>query len=736
MKIKKIIRIAMFVILYLTACVILAIAVYLFMNNFSLENLTFIRFFDEINLFLYAAVALLLFVVWLINKRSNLESKVRAKNDVENAHWMTDREMKNKGEFTLAEWNNLSQIKQDALPVKAVMKGNKLNIVFYKAIHNLIVGATGSGKTTGYVSPTIQILARTGQKPSMIISDPKGELLKQHSQHLKNNGYRIDVLDLRDTHSSTKWNPLTPIYDKIIYSDQLKIENKNGQYVLGDKTFNQHKQAQDALSAKKQSLEDECFEDLNDIFTTLCPIQSKEKMWDEGAKKLIFGVALAMLEDAKNGILDREQYCFYNLFKNITKYAVDDCVEIKNYFNYLSEFSKAPGLAAQVLGTSERTLQGYLTSVSNFLTLFNDNGLCALTSKNEIDIKSYDERPVALFLKIPDEKDTRYPLVSVFVVQAYKALIAKSLENEAKGQTKNAELKRACYFILDEFGNLPRLSKMDSIITVGRSRRVYMTLVVQSYAQLENRYEREIAEIIKSNCNIKTFIGTTDKRTIEEFSDMCGKKKDANISYNTGNKNSNDFTTSYSVKERPLIYPSELQQLNSLGNMGNAIVNILGHPPLRSKFTPDYECNKYDMSDGDIITKSPEFFNEEEIFFDFAVRNEIFTAFDNLDLTNKPIPTPQKEKDLGGEEVILPHKVTVQDLQKVLIDKLDDLRVSLSDESFLRLKAAIETKTVMDVLQELKRSAKEHKNNLLLTKLIDYEFFLMKTTKNQEFKMN
>ena len=43
--------------------------------------------------------------------------------------------------------------------------------------HNIVIGATGSGKTQAVVFPLVQSLAKRGE--SMIITDPKGEIYEQ-----------------------------------------------------------------------------------------------------------------------------------------------------------------------------------------------------------------------------------------------------------------------------------------------------------------------------------------------------------------------------------------------------------------------------------------------------------------------------------------------------------------------------------------------------------------------------
>ena len=84
-----------------------------------------------------------------------------------------------------------------------------------------------------------------------------------------------------------------------------------------------------------------------------------------------------------------------------------------------------------------------------------------------------------------------------------------------------------------------------------------------------------------------------------------------------------DVNSNTSVKERPLIYPSELQQLNSKGNMGNAIVTVFGYQPIKARFTPIYASHFYKMK----MTKQElpvgRYFDEEAAFYDMKKRNAI-----------------------------------------------------------------------------------------------------------------
>ena len=125
-----------------------------------------------------------------------------------------------------------------------------------------------------------------------------------------------------------------------------------------------------------------------------------------------------------------------------------------------------------------------------------------------------------------------------------------------------------------------------------------------------------------ANRNIQMFIGTSDYKTVEEFSKRCGNFSviTRNVGYNT--VKADDINSNASIKERPLIYPSELSQLNRPGDMGHAIVTVFGYQPIRSDFTPSYAATAYTLEKTEQRLGAGRYFNEEKIFYDMKKRNE------------------------------------------------------------------------------------------------------------------
>ena len=559
---------------------------------------------------------------------------------LENSRFMTEKERD--ANFPRKKFTALGEEKKDGIPVYAVYstKRKELDINLASPMHGLIIGATGSGKTTTFINPMIQILGACAAGSSMICTDPKGELFQMHSGTLANRGYKVMVLDLRDPYSSFRWNPLGDIYDRyqqylgtgndiLRHTDSIddyQLELANPKEAFGEvwyefdgKAYGVRKDLLNFLKVQRQKIYDELYEDLNDLISVICPIESADDpVWEKGARSIIMALCLGLLEDSENPELGmtREKFNFYNINKAIGN-SENEYQVLKDYFKGRPKLSKALGLSRQVLSAAENTLASYMSIALAKLSMFNDEGLCSLTSATHIGPMAIAREPVALFLKIPDEKDTRHALAAVFILSIYKALIKFASSRE------DLSLPRNVYFLLDEFGNMPKIDKFDKMITVGRSRKIWFNMVVQSFAQLNNVYGNTVADIIKSNCGLKMFIGSNDIETCEEFSKLCGNMTVAtsSVSSSSGKQNKGEVSVSTQLQTRPVIYPSELQKLNNKNDTGNAIIVTFGNHPLRTKFTPSYKCPLYQFASMDLTDVKSNAFFGDEVYYDLEERN-------------------------------------------------------------------------------------------------------------------
>ncbi len=603
---------------------------------------------------------LVVVLVWLLSG-SNLDSVIfnnrgllgnKGKPDVvkgslENSRFLTEKERDKY--FPEYGYNSLKNVTKDGIPVRAVLdRKNNLEVNFLPGAHSLIIGATGSGKTTTFINPMIQLLASTAAGSSMIMTDPKGELFDLHSKYLESRGYKVLLLDLRDTYSSSRWNPLDGIWDmyqeyvqagkgikfhKDRMSDYPNLRRMDGEGRDGEPWAEWHGRAyadlthcQDDVSVTRQQFYDEMYEDLNDLVSVICPIENeKDPVWEKGARSIIMATCLAMLEDSEDERLGmtKDKFNFFNINKALTN-SEDEFATLKKYFEGRNKLSQAYTLSRQVMSAADTTLSSYMSITFDKLNMFNDRGLCGLTSATDVQAEKFAEQPTALFMKIPDEKDTRHGLAAVFILCMYKALIKVASSRE------DLSLPRNVYFILDEFGNMPKIEKFDKMITVGRSRKIWFNMVVQSYSQLNNVYGEKVADIVKSNCGMKMFIGSNDIGTCEEFSKLCGNMtvRTTSTSSNIGAR-AGDLNLSSQTQVRPLIYPSELQMLNNKESTGNAIIVTFGNYPLKTKYTPSYKCPYYKMGRMDMTELRSHMFKADEVFYDLDARNEIVLGSDD-----------------------------------------------------------------------------------------------------------
>ena len=572
------------------------------------------------------------------------------------ARFIKESELRTLSKFNPCTWSTLKSVKKDGIVIRESLNHGKLEINLYDPIHTMIIGTTGSGKTQTYINPSIRILSQIGTKPCLVITDPKGEVYKDNALQLKEAGYRIIALDLRYPYASTRWNPMDNAFVQYHRAQNLIKEIKihrgdspsaNKKLKLADDiknfapewyefngvAYSKKEQIKNDLDAKAQELKDGAENELREIASNIVPIESKtDSSWERGAQDFLFGVMLAMLEDSLDPSLGmtREKFNFYNMAK-IATFKDDDPDNpfgtIRQYCSSRDKFSKVPSLTSTAINNAPNTTRSYMGVLMSRISIFQDAGICYATSYNDMNFDDFTDQPTALFIKVRDEKESRHCIATMCVSQLYKKLVEKASE------MPGLRLNRNVYFMLDEFANLPKIEKMDSLITVGRSRGIFFSLVVQSYSQLDSKYGKEVAETIRGNCNIQIFIGTEDQKTREEFSKMCGEVSiettTTSTSKSEGSQGGTNKTKQAQRATRPLIYPYELGQLEKF----EVIVKIFKEHPIKVKMSPFFATPQFDKRKAKEEYAPSKPLNESEIYYDIKERNKKVkkSSFDDFD---------------------------------------------------------------------------------------------------------
>lgn len=593
------------------------------------------------------------------NSNSRTSSKGKDEDGKETDQYFSNRfttakEFKTDSSLGFTLFSNLKNVEKDGLIVRAERVKNDIEINIIDPIHALMIGTTGSGKSTQYLEPFVQIMSKVKSKPSFIISDPKGEISEHNVTQLRKEGYQVVVYDLDNPFNSIKWNPMSSAWEK--YHRAQKIEKELKSHPAGDKVpknitktnqFDEMKQGWyefdrkayidknimfDDMRVKSMSLVSESFQELEDFSQCICPIKDKNNpSWEQAAQNFILGCCIAMLEDSLDPRLGmtKEKFVPYNLAKmcNHKSENKDQYNSLKKYFEKRDTFSKVPQLISTALLNSESTTRNYMGFVTNAVKMFTEMGIILCTSKTELDFRHFSRKPTAFFIKVPDYIHTRDPLATLCFSQIYKKLVEEAMNNPKPGSTTKT-LERHVYFLLDEFANLPPFPSFNSTISVARSRGIFFVLAVQSFSQLNVAYGDADAKVIRDNTNVTLYMGTDDLPTNEEFSKKMGNKT---IEMTNINKTKGDGKESASSSESkqsvsiPLVEPLALQtQIGPNGNFNIFITYYKFKHPIKSVFTPYFNAfDIYDISSPTIpyIGKQP--FDERTIAYNIEDRNKI-----------------------------------------------------------------------------------------------------------------
>ncbi len=357
--------------------------------------------------------------------------------------------------------------------------------------HTLIIGQSGSGKTTALVDPQVYSLSKNGE--SMIITDPKGEIYRKHANRLKKLGYKTIVINFRNPREGNAWNPLTIPYRMY-----------------------------------KQGKTDKAKELLEDISQNILidPKNTNDPFWEKSASDYFSGLALSLFEDAKENevnISSISHMATAGEEKNgISTFA-------KDYFTLKGEMTSAYEYAKATIAAPNDTKSSILSVFQSKIRIFSTREeLSEMLSYSDFNMEDIGREKTAVFLIVHDEKTTYHSLATIFIKQLYEVLIDVAHKNP------NGELKYRTNFILDEFANMPELRDVTSMVTAARSRKIRFTFIIQNFAQLDEVYNEKKAETIRSNCGNTIYLLTNELSALEEISKLCGevksKEKDKTVS--------------------------------------------------------------------------------------------------------------------------------------------------------------------------------------------------------------
>lgn len=368
-----------------------------------------------------------------------------------------------------------------------------------KTTNSLIVSSTGGGKSRRICTPIL--LSDIAAGYSIIVTDPKAELLKSSYDFLKKHGYDIKVINFRDPQNSNRWNPL-------------------------------HRGA--SMYKERPDLAAEAFCEVGHCIYQQIHSE-KDPFWEISAENVFAGMAMLACEhvDPEEVTLGLVYRMFLDGEKKLggTRYLNEYLTDCNNPLleQALSGLSAAPN-------DTRASIASVVASQLSKLVM-NKSIDDMLTGKSFL-AEEFVDKKTALFICLKDESSTYSTIVSLIVSDIYTNLIDYAEKHGGK-------LGRRVDFVLDEFSNFPAISDVSNKISACRSRNIRFFLFIQSLYQLKTVYGEDVAQVILNNCDNWVLLQGRDMKILQQFSERCG-----------------DVYGKYSQEKRPLLPAAQIQHLS------------------------------------------------------------------------------------------------------------------------------------------------------------------------------
>lgn len=398
-------------------------------------------------------------------------------------------------------------------------------------VHLMMIGAAGVGKTAYFLYPNLEYACASGV--SFITTDTKGDLYRNYGGIARDYyGYHIAVIDLRNPMSS----------------------DGNNMLHLVNKYMDLYKQDKTNLSVKAKTEKYAKIIAKTIIFSDGADASSygQNSFFYDSAEGLLTSVILIVAE-----LCPSNQRHIVSVFKMVQDLLQPSPVKGKTRFQMLLDLlpddHKAKWFAGSALNTGEQAMQSVLSTVLSRLNAFIDSEIeQILCFETAIDIEKFCSEKSAIFLVMPEEDNTKHFLISLFIQEYYREILA--FADEHGGRLPNKVI-----MFLDEIGTIPKIQSAEMMFSASRSRGVSIVAIIQSLAQLEKNYGKEGAAIITDNCQDTLFGGfAPNSETAKIMSENLGYKT---VLSGSVSKGKNDPSQSLQMIQRNLLTTDELKAL-------------------------------------------------------------------------------------------------------------------------------------------------------------------------------
>ena len=397
-----------------------------------------------------------------------------------------------------------------------------------RCLNILVVGGSGAGKSRGFALPNIMQCCC-----SMVITDPKAELLRKTGGLLEKKGYEVRVFDLINPDTSFCYNPFEYVHDD---KDVLRLISN-----LIQNTTPKGSQSSDPFWEKSE--------------TALLQALMLYLLHEAPPEEQNFAMIMEMLGSAQVKEEDEDYESPLDLLFDRLEMRDPDSIAVKQYHIY----KQAAG----------KTAKSILISVGVRLAAFNLPQIAKLTNTDELDLSSMGERKVALFCCIPDADTSLNYLVGMIYSQLFQTLYYMA------DRVHGGALPVPVNCIMDEFPNVSLPNEFEKILATCRSRSIYCSIIIQNMSQLKALF-KDSWESLVGNCDEFLYLGGNEKETHKYVSELLGKETIDTNTYGQTKGKSGSYSTNFQQSGRELLQPDEVRMLDNQ----NALLFIRGERPI------------------------------------------------------------------------------------------------------------------------------------------------------------
>ncbi len=355
------------------------------------------------------------------------------------ASWMGERELKDVLEvqpLTKADGILLGKRNGKAVCLPADTRLNR---------HIAVFGASGTGKSRGFIRPALFNIIQRGE--SAIITDSKGELYADTAELFRQHGYEVKVFNLVNPEHGDSWNCMSDLGGDTLLAQVLT------NVIIGN------------TSSGKT-----------------------DHFWDNGEGNLLKALILYVDLDPTRSPEEKNLPAVYEMLIR------HSAAQLTALFERLPLDHPARGPYRLFSQASDTVRSGIVLGLGTRLQVLQNEAVARILRRSDIDLTAPGKRKCATFVVLSDQEATMAFLSSLF----FSFLFIKL--TRFADSTPDMRCPVPVNLILDEFNNIGKLggaadgSDFARTLSVVRSRAIYVTLAVQSLGQLQNRYIKALTE--------------------------------------------------------------------------------------------------------------------------------------------------------------------------------------------------------------------------------------------------